>query len=189
MNVHRTMVAACACLGLVSCGEKEPETPTAPVSPTGQAAPAPSGSTSTSAAPSAMAPTGGDVASVRESVGSAAEDLQAKAKEAEAAARAAIEGYMAQLRDLTASLDGIENRVAASAKAPELRAIIERLKAGQEELMNLPTELFDSLVKEYEAQLGGLMVQVEEQVERISNNPELAGSLGELLKQIPLLGD
>lgn len=184
MHVLRTMVVVCSCALVSACGEKEPEPapPPAPVGDAGQAAPAaPTTPTTTPGAASLAAGEG-------EGVEEGARDPEAMVKDAEAAARDALEGYMGQLRDLAVTLEGIENRVAATAKAPELRAMIDRMKAGHEELMNLPAGMFDALVQEYEQHLGDLMVQVEDQIERINTDPALAPVLGELLKQIPLRG-
>jgi small-conductance mechanosensitive channel len=192
---HRATIALLACAGLAlgACGEQSADE-AAPAQPqTQQTTPpantsAPSNSLNANASPT----TAGDAQQAADAAEDAVEDAAAQAEEAAAQItdqmRAAMTGYLEQMSAAIGSLEGIETRMSAMTKSPELKSIIDQMQGFRDELGALPDETLSALKAEFSAQLDGLTARLQQEIDRISSNPDLAGSLGELLKQIPSLG-
>lgn len=194
---HRTTIALLACAGLAlgACGEQSAEE-TAPAQPDTQQATPPADTSAPANSMNTSPPTAADVQqatdSAQDAVEGAVEDAAGQAEEAAAQItdqmRTAMTGYLEQMSAAIGSLEGIESQMSAMTKSPELKSIIDQMQTFRDELGALPDETLSALKAEFSAQLDGLTTRLQQEVDRISSNPDLAGSLGELLNQIPSLG-
>lgn len=134
-------------------------------------------------------PEGASSSDAQEAASEAQETAQQGAEEASGevteAARSTMTSYLDQMTSLASSLEGVENRIGAAAKAPEMQSTLDQVLSLQEELNALPTQTLDALKAEFNAQLSSVTERLQTQIDRISNDPDLAGTLGELVQQIP----
>lgn len=182
MNRNQFALITVAGLMLGACGQSSNEN-----------AAQPSDQPSSSAAPSANSmtdqPAGADMDQAADAARDVVDDAAAQAEQAAAQVtdqmRAAMTGYLEQMSAAIGSLEGIEDRMSAAAKAPELRGIIEQMQGFREQLVALPDDALTALRAEFDAQLSGLAQRLQTEIDRIASNPDLAGALGGLLDQIP----
>ncbi|MFG0275015.1 MAG: hypothetical protein ACF8QF_08155 [Phycisphaerales bacterium] len=189
MMLRATVVLAACALLCGACGEQSPEdaattSPSNPPSTEQPTAPA----NSMNASPS----TAGDAQQAADAAQDAVEDVAQQAEETASQItddmRAAMTGYLEQLSAAIGSLEGIESQMSAMTKSPELKSIIDQMQGFRDQLGALPDETLTALKSEFSAQLNGLTERLQQEIDRISSNPDLAGTLGELLQQIPSLG-
>lgn len=188
-------------LSLAACGEEASDAgATTPPADTPASAPAEtpaSAPANTPASPPANSmdstPATGDIEqaaddaadTMESAVDDAAQQVSDAAETITAETRAVMEGYLAQMNDAVGALGDIESQLSAMAKAPELRSIIEQMGGFRDQLVALPDDTLTALRAEFDAQLSSLTQQLQTEINRIANDPDLAGTLGELLNQIP----
>jgi len=187
-RLHTAVLIAVAGLALGACAEEssEPEAPAQPAETTTTQPDAPANSMDADTSGADMEQAASDTAdAAQQAVDDAAEQATEAADAVTAEARAAMEGFLTQMEAAVGALSDIDTQLGAAAKSPELRGIIEQMQGFRDQLGALPDETLSALRSEFDAQLSGLTERLQTEIDRITNDPDLAGTLGGLLDQIP----
>lgn len=162
-------------------------TPTA-TTPTDGAASA--GSTTTQTPPASPASPAPPADALSSDASDAAKDAHATVAEAAGKlsepVRGAMEEYIASLGDTVDLLEGVKNQLSAAAAIPQLTGLANTLNGYWKDLEALSPETKQLLTEQFDAQLKPLIEKFNEQISRLSSDPDFGEKIAELAKSIKL---
>lgn len=95
--------------------------------------------------------------------------------------------YVSNLSETNEILSDVDNAVEAAAASPKLAPIVDQLKGFKAKWDGMDPQTKEQLKSAFRDQLQPVVNQLNEQIQRIQNDPAIADSLKALVGEIPVI--